>query len=605
MREQKKDPISDYAQRVIARDIIACSTIRNICKSHIKDIKNQDKRGLIWDLDAALRPITFIEKIILLTGGRDDGMPFELLPWQAFVVGSVFGWKRADTGYRRYRRAYIETAKGSGKTPLIAAVALYALVSDGEKAAQIFMAAQTAEQGLVTFKQACHFVEASKHLSTRGVEIYGGNVIPTNILYPKTDSFIRRIASEKTGKGKSGPIPHMVVIDEYHEHDSSATLDWLQAGTKNRAQPIVFITTNAGAGTVSACALEHAKAVRVANGDIKEDSYFPFVCGLDQGDEPFKDEACWIKANPSLPKIPTYEYIRDQVKSCEGMPGRESVVNRLNFCIWTGAETPWLSPEKWRSVEVDKLSNWGDNPVYLSLDLSRRADLTAAILVCDMGLNDDGQSIYEAEGFMWMPADAVEVHQREENIPYQVFADRHQLNLCPGDFIDKKMIARWIAQCLNKYNLRTIVYDSWGVDELLNALIELGIQVSSDSSHIGSRLVMLGHTQGFGAGTKIEDYGRLGMPSSITSLEAVIRQQRIKIKKNPLLRVAAEGSVVVYDQSSNRRFVKEKSRSRIDPMIALTMGVGIAELINSTDGNSMSRKYKQMMDEGLPLVWGI
>ncbi|MDB5409885.1 MAG: hypothetical protein JWL84_4797 [Rhodospirillales bacterium] len=28
--------------------------------------------------------------------GQWPNQPFELLPWQSFVIGSLFGWKRAD-----------------------------------------------------------------------------------------------------------------------------------------------------------------------------------------------------------------------------------------------------------------------------------------------------------------------------------------------------------------------------------------------------------------------------------------------------------------------------------------------------------------------------
>jgi hypothetical protein len=41
-----------------------------------------------------------------------------LQPWQAFVVGSLFGWKRAD-GTRRFRTAYVEVARKNGKSSLL------------------------------------------------------------------------------------------------------------------------------------------------------------------------------------------------------------------------------------------------------------------------------------------------------------------------------------------------------------------------------------------------------------------------------------------------------------------------------------------------------
>jgi phage terminase large subunit-like protein len=39
--------------------------------------------------------------------GEWGGQGLALQPWQKFIVGSVFGWKRAD-GLRRFRVAYIE-----------------------------------------------------------------------------------------------------------------------------------------------------------------------------------------------------------------------------------------------------------------------------------------------------------------------------------------------------------------------------------------------------------------------------------------------------------------------------------------------------------------
>ena len=58
--------------------------------------------------------------------GEWAGQPFDLQPWQQFVVGSVFGWKRSD-GLRRFRTAYVEVARKNGKSALLAGIALIAL----------------------------------------------------------------------------------------------------------------------------------------------------------------------------------------------------------------------------------------------------------------------------------------------------------------------------------------------------------------------------------------------------------------------------------------------------------------------------------------------
>ena len=65
----------------------------------------------------------------------ESGEPFRLLPWQKFVVGSLYGWLTAD-GSRRFRSGFVECAKGAGKTPLSAALMLYAFREDSERAAE-------------------------------------------------------------------------------------------------------------------------------------------------------------------------------------------------------------------------------------------------------------------------------------------------------------------------------------------------------------------------------------------------------------------------------------------------------------------------------------
>ncbi|WP_235614208.1 terminase large subunit domain-containing protein, partial [Pseudomonas aeruginosa] len=86
----------------------------------------------VWCQDKADRAIGFFEDVLRLNGGDYEGSPFLLAPWQAFVVGSLFGWY-AEEGFRRFRLAYIETGKGSGKSPLIGGIGLYGLVADGEQ----------------------------------------------------------------------------------------------------------------------------------------------------------------------------------------------------------------------------------------------------------------------------------------------------------------------------------------------------------------------------------------------------------------------------------------------------------------------------------------
>ena len=49
----------------------------------------------------------FFEEVLKLSEGQFEGQPFRLEPSQAFIIGSLFGWKRAD-GRRRFRRGFCQ-----------------------------------------------------------------------------------------------------------------------------------------------------------------------------------------------------------------------------------------------------------------------------------------------------------------------------------------------------------------------------------------------------------------------------------------------------------------------------------------------------------------
>src|SRR5690606_18659560 len=134
-----------YAEAVVSGEIVAGPHVRNACRRHLLDLETGHERGLWFDQEAAQYVFDFFESVLRLSEGQFEGKPFTLHPSQAFILGSIFGWKRKD-GTRRFRRAYIEQGKGNGKSPLAGGIGLFGLTSDGEAGAQIYAAAAKREQ---------------------------------------------------------------------------------------------------------------------------------------------------------------------------------------------------------------------------------------------------------------------------------------------------------------------------------------------------------------------------------------------------------------------------------------------------------------------------
>ena len=126
------DRTTQYAKKVVEGKILAGRLVRLACQRHLRDLQEGATRGLTFDKAAASRVFEFFEELrlpdllevgqVAQADGAQScmaGKPFRLEPSQAFIVGSLFGWKTRD-GTRRFRTAYIEQGKGNGKSPLAA-----------------------------------------------------------------------------------------------------------------------------------------------------------------------------------------------------------------------------------------------------------------------------------------------------------------------------------------------------------------------------------------------------------------------------------------------------------------------------------------------------
>ena len=137
-----------YTQDVTDGTIVASKWIRLACQRHINDLSEGHSRGLWFDGNDAHRFIQFFEQFLSHTKGRWAGQPFLLLPWQQFLVASIFGWKK-DDGSRRFSTLYCQVGRKNGKTQLLAGIGLALLDFDNEPAASVVFAATKRDQAKI------------------------------------------------------------------------------------------------------------------------------------------------------------------------------------------------------------------------------------------------------------------------------------------------------------------------------------------------------------------------------------------------------------------------------------------------------------------------
>lgn len=534
-------PTTKYALDVCEGRVIAGPIVRDACKRHLSDLERGADLGLYFDVDKANHALEFFPRVLRLNGGEFEGIPFNLAPPQEFIVGSLFGWMRGDKT-RRFRFAYIEKGKGNGKSPLVAGIGLYGLVADKESRAEVYAAATKRDQAMILFRDAVAMVEQSPLLA-RKLRKSGRDDKVWNLYHLESGSFFRPISADD---GQSGPRPHIGLIDELHEHKSPVIINMMAAGRKGRRQPLIIAITNSGHDRNSVCWEYHQTAIKVCSGEIKDDTFFGYVCALDKDDDPLNDESCWVKANPLLGVTIQPEYLRDEVNQARSMPSKESMVRRLNFCQWTEAHDPLIPMSDWEACGEEYTLDWfRGSEVYVGIDLSRTTDLTAVVFV----MRKNGYSYWWPE--FWLPKDGLAKRVETDKVPYDVWERHGHLRTTPGRAIDKDIVAKHILDIQSKYSLRfaDAPYDKAFIEEF-----------RMSCERVGLMLPLSEFQQGF-----------ISMAPAVNELETSILNGTLRHNKNPVLRMCAANTVVSQDPAGNRKFNKERATGRIDGIVAGAM----------------------------------
>lgn len=597
------DDVTAYALDVVAGDIIAGPHVRAACQRHLNDLETGHERG-IWFDPAAARDFRDFCATLCTVLVKGQTVPFILSPAQCFKYGSLFGWKR-DDGWRRFRTAFIEEGKGNGKSPGAAAVGLYGLVADREEKAEIYAAATKKDQAMILFRDAVSMRAGSDHL--RGaLTTSGGNPV-WQLTHLASASFFKPIANDD---GQSGPRPHFALVDEVHEVKDKYTIEMLKAGFKARAQPLLFMITNSGSDRNSVAFEYHSLGIDVAHGDKMDDAFFAYICALDDGDDPFEDESCWIKANPELGVVIQLDYLRAQVEAAKMLPSYQNTVMRLNFCVWTDADRAWITRAAWESCEVTEKTpaprpkgpvtvlreeDFRGAKAFGGLDLSWSQDLTARANT----FTDSVAGVLHLYSFLkfWTPADTLRQRSKQDwKDPdhYTRWADKGFLIPTPGKIVPMEVIGQQLYEDQRDFDLQMVAYDRYRHKDLEEKMAEHGWEPP-----------MIEHPQGFRRFSKIDpvlaaargwydDRGEvlenpLWMPGSIEAWEQAIIEGRFHTPVNPVFRWNVAG---VFPESSKTVegmivFSKRKATGRIDGAVACAMSVGAAVARFGPEGSAL------------------
>lgn len=558
------DPVAAYARSVVNGKEVVSRTVLQACQRHLDDLDQAEAKGFVWKQDQAELAIEFFATVLFLPENTDagetvdDDQPHEprrfvLAPWQAFIVGSLFGWYTVS-GFRRFREAYLEVAKGNGKTPLCAGIILYLLVADGQRGAQCFFAAVTREQANIAFADAVKMVNSSPELR----KLIDQRV--NSLAIQEDGSFVRPVSSEK--RGLDGKRVHGACIDELHEHATPIVVNKMRAGTKGMRNALILKPTNSGFDRSSVCWSHHEHSRQVLEGTVQNETWFAFIAGLDACQEChdagkwFPSDDCqkcdswqvegqhWLKANPNLGVSIAWQYLRERVNQAKGMASQVSDVLRFNFCVWTQSHTRFLDGAKWQACGGEiKASDLVGAKCFGGLDLGQSDDFSAFVRVW---LLKDGR-IWVVPKF-WIPSGAIE---RFPNRPYEEWQRAGALEVQPDTaVVDYDAVEASVKALCDESGVIEVAYDKRFAEQMAQHLTGLGI-------------TMINTPQGF------------QLTEALRKLTDIVVNGTLVHDKNPVMSAQAANLVVKHGPNRTMRPDKDRAPEKIDGQVALVMGLNL------------------------------
>lgn len=537
--DRVKDRTTEYARKVLAGRIITGKLVRNACERHMEMLKKSKTKAFpfYFDVEAAERIMDFFG-FLCHSKGEWAGKPVVLELWQCFIVGSIFGWKHKKTDLRMYRTAYVQVAKKNGKSTMLAGLGVYLTMADGEQGAEVYSAATKRDQARIIFDEAKRMVNASSSIK-KYLE-----VLQRNINMPRTNSKFEPLSSDVNSL--DGLNIHGGLIDELHAHKTREIYDIIANGTAARQQPLIFGITTAGFDNHGIAYELYEYGCNILNGHTEDNMFFCYIAQIDHEDD-WRDESCWIKANPNLGVSVKLEDLRMKAERAKQIPAAQNNFLCKHLNMWVNQEIRWMDMERWKACHIDanddiKIEDLKGKSCYVGIDLSSTTDMTSVNFEFPF---EDGR--YAVISHSFIPENRVLEKEKKDGVSYRTWIKKGYITETPGDVVDYSFIESYIMQMSDDYDIREICYDPWNATQLAQNLTN----------------------EGFTTVEIRQGYRTLSEPTK--DIMSLVLQKKLLHFNNPVLAWAMNNAIVTMDPAENIKLDKSKAQYRIDPAVALVI----------------------------------
>jgi phage terminase large subunit-like protein len=440
----------------------------------------------------------------------------------------------------------LSVGRGNGKTTLAAALGLCHIAGpEAEPRGEVYSAANDRWQASRIHSEMSAIISRVPWLEerisvrrfTKELEDIGG----TGTVYA---------ALSRESGTKMGLAPSVVIYDELGQTEGRDLLDALDTAMGKRAEPLMIIISTQAARDEAPLSTFIDYGLRIQRGEIADPSFHLTLYAAPEDADPW-DPKTWKAANPALADFRSLADVKRLALQAQRMPAAEASFRNLILNQRVDTTEQFLNAATWKAcgdavVSSDRVKG---RPCFAGLDLGATRDMTALVLVF---ADDDGA--FDVLPFCWLPGETINEREDEDRMPYPTWARQGHLLTFEGRTTDPKAVALKVAELHGLYNIQALAFDRWRIEDLQRELAAIGC----DAPLIP-----------FGQGFK-------DLSPAVDFLERVVEERRLRHGMHPVLTMAAANAKVETDAARNRKLSKKKSAGRIDPLVALTMALGVA-----------------------------
>lgn len=520
-----------YALDIVSGKIVSCKFVRGACERYLRDIQDTTK-SWTFDLEAAEKYLRSIQKFDHVIGHwKTKNIIYE--PWQCWVWMNIMGFKNKETGFRRFRIAHIEVARGNAKSAMASQSSLYFLALDDPNGNQISTVATKKDQARIVLDSA----RAMARKNSSFLKHTGIKVLAHSIVHPKSNSIIRALASEHSGLDGLNDI--LAVCDELHAMQRD-TFEVIYSGMSKRADSLTLCITTAGQDVHSVGYSQSTYAKKVSIGEVIDDQFFAVVYCLDEGDD-WEDEKNWIKSNPNLEVSVDIQTLRAKIEKALVTPADIPNIKIKHMNMWIAEAQAFYDQEIWdRCCDPKlKLEDFKGKTCRTGLDLASHIDITSHALIFRDG---DGYAIFDKS---YLPEETV---KQAKNTLYDDCVARGYLIATPGAAINYDFIRNECEALAKDYKITECYYDAWNATETAQKLSNK-IEMVKMAMNVAN------------------------LSEPMKKLDALMRAGKIRHIGSPLLRWCLGNIVAKEDHNGNVFPRKSHNKLKIDPIIAILMAL--------------------------------